>query len=146
MTPPKNTASKSRQSAGSLPEGGKWVRIEIAPEKVGLNAGDKLDGFALTQFGGTVYWDKVGVSGRSDPATDPRRSFEAWRKERAGKDTPGVPADLVKPLKAGPAKTKDAKVVQKLRDYFLQNGVSADFFPSFVEVGGIRCLSLAHIV
>ncbi len=125
----------SRQLAGTLPEGGKWARIEIAPEKVGLSAGDQLDGFALTQFGGTVYWDKVGVVGRSDPATDPRRSFDAWRAERAGKETPGLPTDLVKPLKEGPKKTKDAKIVQKLRDYFLQF-VCLDTKPALSGIAG----------
>jgi len=112
--------SISRQKVGLLPELGKWVRLEFEVEKLGFKTGDKLDGFALTQFGGTVYWDKVGVVGRSDPASDPYRSFEAWRKERKGKDTPNTPADIAKALKDGPEKVKDANVIKKLRDHFLQ--------------------------
>lgn len=112
--------TKSRMKIGALPEGGKWTRLELPAEKVGLNPGDKINGFALTQSGGTVYWDKTGVAGRSDPAADARRSFEAWRKARAGKDTPGLPADIAKLLKSGPEKVKDAKDIKKLRDYYLQ--------------------------
>ncbi len=110
----------SRHVAGALPEVGKWVRIEVSAEKVGFKPGDKLNGFEMTQFDGTTYWDKAGVSGRIDPANDPRRSFEAYRKERKGKDTPGAPAEITKLLKEGPEKVKDAAQIKKLRDYFLQ--------------------------
>ena len=109
-----------RVSAGALPEAGKWTRIEIAAEKVGLNSGDKLNGFALTQFGGTTYWDKAGVNGRIDPINDPARSFAAWRKQHAGKDTPGTPPEIAKLLKEGPAKITDAKQIKTLQDYFVQ--------------------------
>ncbi|MCE2809408.1 MAG: DUF1549 domain-containing protein, partial [Planctomycetaceae bacterium] len=78
-----------RVHMGPLPKSGEWVRLEVSAEKVGLNAGDNLTGFATTQFGGTVYWDKIGVSGVSDPANDPLRSFVAWWKAAKGKDTAG---------------------------------------------------------
>ncbi len=109
-----------RVNAGTLPEAGKWTRIEIAAEKVGLNSGDKVNGFALTQFGGTTYWDKAGVNGRIDPINDPARSFAAWRKQHAGKDTPGTPPEIAKFLKEGPAKVTDPKQIKTLQDYFVQ--------------------------
>ena len=46
---------------GDLPESGKWVRLEVKPELVGLKAGSVLNGMAFTQFGGTAYWDVAGV-------------------------------------------------------------------------------------
>lgn len=46
---------------GDLPELGKWVRLEVKPELVGLKAGSVLNGMAFTQFGGTAYWDVAGV-------------------------------------------------------------------------------------
>lgn len=46
---------------GDLPELGKWVRLEVEPELVGLKAGSVLNGMAFTQFGGTAYWDVAGV-------------------------------------------------------------------------------------
>ncbi|HYG77340.1 MAG TPA: PSD1 and planctomycete cytochrome C domain-containing protein [Planctomycetota bacterium] len=122
-----------RVLAGPLPEAGKWVRLEVPASKVGLNAGDQLTGFALTMFGGTVYWDSVGISGRIDPAADPSRSFEAWWASRAGKDTPGVPGDIAGLLKEGPKK-KDPKpeLKKKLRDYYLQY-VCAETKPKLEE-------------
>jgi Protein of unknown function (DUF1553)/Protein of unknown function (DUF1549)/Planctomycete cytochrome C len=105
-----------RVHAGPLPEKGKWVRLAIAAEKIGLKSGDLLDGFALTQFGGLVFWDKMGVKGLSDPANDPSKSFIAWRTSRKGLDTPGVPADLAPMLKDG--KPGDEK---RLRDFYLGN-------------------------
>jgi hypothetical protein len=110
-----------RVHMGPLPDASKWVRLEVSAEKVGLKAGDQITGFALTQFGGTVYWDVVGVKGRSDPAADPRRSFAAWWKQRAGKDTQGVPPELNKILKDGPGKAHKPEQIGQLRAYFLQS-------------------------
>jgi hypothetical protein len=113
---------------GPLPEAGKWVRLEVEATRLGLKAGDAVTGFALTQFGGTLFWDKVGVAGRSDPAADPRRSLRAWWKQQAGKDTPGVPPELNDVLKAGPDKRPAPDVEKRLRDYYLQN-ICADTKP-----------------
>jgi hypothetical protein len=81
-----------RVHMGDLPAAGQWVRLELPADKVGLAAGDDLKGFALTQFGGTVIWDSVGVAGTINPATDPSKSFLAWWKQATGKDTPGLSA------------------------------------------------------
>ncbi len=105
---------------GPLPEVGKWVRLEVEATRLGLKAGDQVTGYAFTQFGGTVFWDKAGVAGRSDPAADPRRSLLAWWKQQTGKDTPGVPPELNQILKAGPDKRPAPEQEKKLRDYYLQ--------------------------
>ncbi len=47
---------------GELPTYGKWVRLEVEPEDVGLKAGSILNGMAFTQFGGKAYWDVAGVA------------------------------------------------------------------------------------
>ena len=54
--------SASRWSMGPLPKSGEWVRLEIETDAVGLKAGSKIHGWAFTQFDGTVYWDKAGLS------------------------------------------------------------------------------------
>jgi mono/diheme cytochrome c family protein len=115
----KNTTE--RVHVGPLPQPSEWTRLEVPAAKLGLKAGDDVTGFALTLFGGTVTWDKIGVTGRSDPAADPLRSLAAWRKQVAGKDTQGVSADLNRLLKAGPSKKLSAAEEKQVRDYYLQN-------------------------
>jgi hypothetical protein len=115
---------------GPLPKAGAWARLEVEANRLGLMAGDQVTGFAFTQYGGTVFWDKAGAAGRSDPASDPRRSMLAWWRQQTGKDTPGVPADLLPAVKAGPDKPPAAGVLQKLRSYYLQN-VCLDTKPQF---------------
>ncbi len=122
-----------RVHMGELPKAGEWVRLEIPLAQVGLAAGEQLTGFALTQFGGTVYWDKVGVAGTSDPARDPARSFLAWWKQAEGKDTAGLPSDLNQVAKEGPDKEVANELKDRLRAYYLQ-AVCADTKPTFAAV------------
>ncbi|MEX2217111.1 MAG: PSD1 and planctomycete cytochrome C domain-containing protein [Phycisphaeraceae bacterium] len=122
-----------RVHIGPLPEAGKWFRLEVEAEKIGLKTGDKITGFAFTQFGGTVYWDAAGLTGKSDPTTDPRRSMLAWWNERKGKDTPGAPNDVKGILKAGPDAKHPQDKVKKLRDYYLQN-VCIDTQPALAPI------------
>ena len=120
---------------GPLPEAERWVRLEFPASRVGLNVGDQITGLALTQFGGTVYWDNVGVAGRVDPAADPTRSLLAWRKSRAGKDTAGVPREVNALLKEPADKELKPEQLQKLRAYYLQN-VCAETKPQLASVAG----------
>ena len=122
-----------RVAMGDLPQAGEWVRLELPIEQVGLATGDSITGFALTQFAGTVYWDKVGVSGTSDPARDPVRSFAAWLTAVTGKDTPGLAADLNAIAKAGPTTEVDAAAKDRLRAYYLQT-VCVETKPAFAEL------------
>jgi hypothetical protein len=57
-----NLNTASRRPLGPLPEAGKWIRLEVPANKVGLYSGAKLNGMAFTHEGGTVYWDKAGLS------------------------------------------------------------------------------------
>lgn len=63
---------------GDLPAADKWVRLEVDAKKIGLAAGTHITGLALTQFGGTVYWDRLGVDSRIDKASDPAWSWSAY--------------------------------------------------------------------
>ncbi len=113
--------SPSRAFMGELPKVGKWVRLEVPAEKVGLSAGDQLTGFALSQLGGTVYWDKLSIAWHDDPAHDPQQSFQVWWKQIAGKDTPGIPADLVAVAKAGPKHDAKPELQRRLQFYYIAN-------------------------
>ena len=46
---------------GPLPPPGKWTRLEVSAQAVGLVADMKINGLGLNQFGGTVYYDKMGI-------------------------------------------------------------------------------------
>lgn len=110
--------TSERFHAGKLPETGKWVRLEVAADKMGLGAGAQVKGFAFTVQDGTTYFDKLGVEGRSDPASDPARSLLAWRTAAKGKDTPGLAGDLNGLLKKGAA--FNAEQEERLRRHYLQ--------------------------
>jgi len=130
-----------RVNMGALPETGKWVKLEISAEKIGLKPGDKITGFAFTQFAGTVFWDKAGFSGTSDPASDVRRSLFAWWTQHKGKDVPAAPADIKAIAKAGPDGKHNEEQQKKLRDYYLQH-VCIDTQPTLApllsEVAALR--------
>jgi len=122
-----------RVNMGPLPAAGEWVRLEVPFDKLGLAPGDQLAGFAFTQFAGTVFWDKLGVVGRGDPAGDPARSFSAWWRQATGKDLPGIPPDLNTIAKAGPDKQPKPEDEKRLRAYYLQ-AVCATTKPQFAAI------------
>jgi hypothetical protein len=62
------SGTSERLHMGALPESGKWVRLAVPVEKVGLRSGMEVRGIAFTQFDGTTYWDAAGIetSARQD--------------------------------------------------------------------------------
>ena len=94
---------------GEIPHPGDWIPLEITANQLGLQAGDQVRGVALAQTGGIAWWDGLSVHGEIVPATDVRSSFSAWWKDRAGKETPGVPAPLAALLKSGPPARPESK-------------------------------------
>src|SRR5262249_10240697 len=63
--------TQSRHRVGPLPVTGKWVRLEVEAAKLGLKPGDVINGLALTQFDGTVHWDKAGIDTWTPQAGQP---------------------------------------------------------------------------
>ncbi len=106
--------------AGPLPEAGKWVKLEVPGSSIGLAPGTRITGYAFTVHGGTVHFDKLGVSGRTDPAADPALSLAAWRAAQAGKDTPGAPGDINAWLKEGPDKPRTPEELKRILEYYVQ--------------------------
>ena len=105
--------------AGGLPEAGRWVRLEVDPKKLGLAAGARVTGFALTQFDGHVRWDRLGVAVAEDPATSPTRSLRAWWQARAKERGDDVPDDLAAIVARGPEKTTDAEERERVRRHWV---------------------------
>jgi hypothetical protein len=123
-----------RVNMGALPEPGKWVRLEVEAAKIGLQAGDKISGVACTQFDGTVTWDKAGVTGRSDPAADPRRSLVAWLGANNGQPPKDLPPPIRDALKK-PAAERTPDQQKVLRDHFLAY-ICAETKPTFDPIHG----------
>ncbi len=110
-----------RVNMGPLPSTGKWVRIEVPAEKLGLKQGSIINGFAMTQFGGTVLWDKIGITGMKDPSADPAKSFLAWWKQQTGRDFSEADKDLALLIKQGPEVVKAKEQIAKVRAFYLAN-------------------------
>ena len=108
-----------RVNLGGLPKVGEWVRLEMDAAKVGLKPGDKVTGFATTQYGGTVYWDKLGITGRIDPVKDPTRSLAAWLAKHEGKESKELPEDVRKIFKEVPLEKRTPDQTRRLREHFL---------------------------
>ena len=105
---------------GPLPECGRWHRLVIAADKVGLAAGSKVTGVALVQADGHVRWDRCGLSQPDDSAKNPARSLTAWWKERTGKDKlDDVPEPLRTLVRQGPEKTTDPAEADRVRRHWL---------------------------
>lgn len=104
---------------GKLPKAGEWVRLEVDAEQVGLKAGSELNGWAFTQFGGTVHWDSAGIVTQS-LADDQKRSQYAWEQFRQKVTTPPLPDNIKKILAIEKAK-RDKAQNQNLTTYYLQH-------------------------
>lgn len=93
-----NNKSASRRDMGALPETGTWVRLEVPAKDVGFKKGSKITGWAFTQFGGRVHWDKSGKA-EGESGTLLYDSFALWlqdQSKQAGKTLPKNLQALVK--------------------------------------------------
>jgi hypothetical protein len=114
-----NKGTPEKLEMGSLPEAGKWVRLEVEAAAVGLKRGAKLSGVAFTQFDGTAYWDKAGLLSPNDPAQNPFLSLATWtRIERGLGDRADAPDEIKELLGKEPNKLEGPDK-GKLRNYFL---------------------------
>ena len=114
----KNTPAK--RLGGALPKTGEWVRLEVNIADMGLKAGSSLNGWAFTQSGGTVYWDKAGVVTRSTPVPTEFTSQLAWEASELPTPKTTLPAPIQAALKIEAAK-RNPDQTKQLRDYFLQS-------------------------
>ena len=72
-----------RTRLGDLPARGKWMRLEVPVAKLKLAPGTEIDGWAFTQFDGTVYWDKAGIETETPQDGQLYDSLSAWLKAAA---------------------------------------------------------------
>ena len=114
----KNNASN--KPMGALPETGKWVRLEVPVATVGLGAGSKINGWAFTQFGGTVYWDKAGVVTIAPLTVEQQESLATWEQYHKVSRQAGVPGEIQKILDIEKEKRNDTQRKQLSRYFLIQ--------------------------
>ena len=112
--------SPSRMAMGPLPEAGKWVRLEVPAEKVGLKSGALVNGLAFTQHAGTVSWDSAGIVTRTPQAGQTFESLAVWAKYMQAQNYAGLPAPVAEAMKVEADKRNEAQT-KTIRDYFLEN-------------------------
>ena len=106
---------------GDLPKAGEWVRLEFDAAKIGLNPKTKVDGYAFTQFGGTVTWDRLGVESTVNPSTDPAWSWEVWKKQNQGKRNNDLPEGLRQLVRGKQAEQWSDTEKKQVYDFWLGN-------------------------
>ncbi|MBI5759692.1 MAG: PSD1 domain-containing protein [Planctomycetales bacterium] len=114
---------------GALPEAGKWVRLEVDAAHVGLPAGKVLNGWAFTQFAGTVYWDKAGIVTRTpqdNAGFESQLAWEVYDKAQAQSKVPQPVRDAIK-VEADKRNDDQKKLI---RNYFVER-VYAKARPTF---------------
>ncbi len=122
----------SRHAVGTLPEAGKWVRLEVAAAEVGLKPGETINGWAFTQHDGTVYWDHAGIVTKTPQSGQGYQSLLAWEAAQKAAKNPNLSADVEAALKVEPEKrSKDQQ--QTLQAYFIEN-VHVDSQPLFAPL------------
>ena len=92
----------SRRLMGPLPNVGQWTRLEVAADQIGLGPGSEITGWAFTQFGGTVYWDKAGVL---DLQTSQSQKTLTSLNKQADRIQAAMPTVMVMAEKKPPRKT-----------------------------------------
>ncbi|MEW6306079.1 MAG: DUF1553 domain-containing protein, partial [Verrucomicrobiota bacterium] len=113
--------SPERLPLGPLPKASEWVRLEFDAAKLGLKTGTKITGLAFTQKGGTVYWDKMGVTAEVNPVTDVTYSQLAWEKENQGKANKDFPKEIQYIFRSVNPKERTEEHKRQLREYYLEN-------------------------
>ena len=96
------------------------MRLEVDAAKVGLKPGTVINGWAFTQFGGTVYWDKAGIVTRTPQGGQSFDTLTAWVRAQQAAGGAGLPKPIQQLVKLRRDKRNDAQKKQ-LRDYFLEN-------------------------
>jgi len=112
--------SPSRRNVGPLPPTGRWVRLEVDAAAVGLAPGSAINGWACTQFGGHVYWDKQGIASRMPQGDDLDNNQHSWELAQRGLARSTLPADVQEALKLEHDKRDEAQR-KAVREYFVRH-------------------------
>ena len=109
-----------RTRLGDLPAPGKWVRLEVPVEKLKLAPGTEIEGWAFTQFDGTVYWDKAGIETKTPQNGQLYDSLSEWVQAVRGGASDGVPENIKRTAALEKSK-RTAPQARELRAYFIEH-------------------------
>ncbi len=124
-----------RRHYGELPKAGEWVRLEVPAAEVDLPPGSQINGWAFTQFDGTVHWDKAGIVTLANQSAS-YDSLLAWLRDQRASQGAGLPKDVQEIVKLDDAALDDAQR-SRLRDYFVEfaySGTRPTFAPLHSEI------------
>ena len=114
-----NDKTVSRLPMGKLPDVGEWVRLEVDAQAVGLKPGAVLNGWAFTQFDGTVYWDQAGIVSSTPQGIEQYDSQLVWEQVQRQTADKAVPKPIAAAIKLDATKRSKAQQ-QQIRDYFVE--------------------------
>ena len=110
---------EGNRQKGPLPESGKWVRLEVTAAEVGLKPGAKLNGWAFTQFGGTVNWDQAGTVGAPQLSEEQKGSLAIW--EHYQKTVNNTAPDNIDKIFEVKAEERTEAQFAELKKYYIEN-------------------------
>ncbi len=129
-----------RKHFGPLPATGRWLRLEVDAEEVGIAPGAEINGWAFTQHGGTVYWDYAGIVTQTPQFETPFQTVKQWLAAQRANDGKGLPNEI-KEIAKRDYDSCSAGERRTLRDYFVEN-VYADtravFEPLHQRMGQLK--------
>ncbi len=103
-----------RMRMGDLPALGRWVRLEVPVAKLKLKKGEIIDGWAFTQFDGTVFWDMAGLHTEVPQDGQRYESFALWAELERASGAVGLPENVKKIVLIEPSKRTDAQTKELL--------------------------------
>ncbi len=109
-----------RRRAGERPASGKWVRLEVAAADLGIKPGTTISGWAFTQQGGTVLWDRAGIETWTPQAGQTYDSLSSWVLSRRAVKGEGLPAEIRAIVDLSRDK-RSPEQHKQLRDYFIEH-------------------------
>jgi len=109
-----------RKKAGDLPTSRTWVRLEVPAATLELAPGTVIDGWAFTQHGGTVYWDKAGIETETPQDGQRYDSLTAWVRAQRTHGDPALPGNVKAILALERSRRTEAQT-RELRAYFVEH-------------------------
>ena len=96
------------------------MRLEVPVAKLKLKGGTIIDGWAFTQHGGTVYWDRAGIATQIAQDGQLFDSLPAWVRAQRAKGGAGLPPNI-KPIVALDRSKRTEAQINELRTYFIEH-------------------------